>query len=148
MPCFGDDGDVDEEVGRLPGEQKYAKASSATWTQTLLENAAFGAPEVSRLRADANRHTLWQRQNHETGPRQPRVFSACLQEYEARLNPFEEFKQAEAHRGRARLPAHDRALLTGPCLWRRAHHNPCQRFCEGSCRPLEPRLCRLVVLWP
>ncbi len=27
MPCFGDDGDIDEEVGRLPGEQKYAKVS-------------------------------------------------------------------------------------------------------------------------
>ena len=25
MPCFGDDGDVDEEIGRLPGVQKYAK---------------------------------------------------------------------------------------------------------------------------
>lgn len=33
--------------------------------------------------------------------------------YEARLNPFEEFKQAEADRGRAALPAHDRALLSG-----------------------------------
>ena len=29
MPCFGDDGDIDEEVGRLPGEQKYAKVSVA-----------------------------------------------------------------------------------------------------------------------
>ena len=27
MPCFGDDGDIDEEIGRLPGEQKYAKVS-------------------------------------------------------------------------------------------------------------------------
>ena len=33
--------------------------------------------------------------------------------YEARLNPFEDFKQAEADRGRAALPAHDRALLSG-----------------------------------
>jgi len=27
MPCFGDDGDIDEEIGRPPGEQKYAKVS-------------------------------------------------------------------------------------------------------------------------
>lgn len=33
--------------------------------------------------------------------------------YEARLNPFEGFKQAEADRGRAALPPHDRVLLSG-----------------------------------
>ena len=46
----------------------------------------------------------------------PGTAYTVAQEYEARLNPFEEFKQAEAHRGRARLPVHDRALLTGPRL--------------------------------
>jgi hypothetical protein len=49
------------------------------------------------------------------------------QEYEARLNPFEEFKQAEAHRGRARLPAHDRALLSGRRRFPRQLNSCCHR---------------------
>ena len=58
MPCFGDDGDGDEEIGRLPGERKYAKVSFVARTKqivymaTTVESLVEGSLDA-RKHADA-----------------------------------------------------------------------------------------------